>query len=201
MLCKSPANNCPSTGSKIHYSIRRIPQATGQTSNSRLELHSSTLTPTDQKRPRNSARAQKTSPGPQYLSHPKSLKSTLTHPSPSYRLGRHGQNLTLERTPPTIPRLVLRARSCHRPPRLPAQVGRRRPAPESARQHQEPRLETLAPRRRLRLRRSQSAASAREVGHRREGRRRRGGRVKSQGWPADHTVGHAGSGSDCDDGG
>src|SRR5271169_2838043 len=28
-----------STRSKIHYSIRRVPQATRQTSNSRLELH------------------------------------------------------------------------------------------------------------------------------------------------------------------
>src|SRR5271156_6961710 len=69
----------PSTGSKIHYSIRRVPQATGQTSNSRLDLHSSTLASTVQEKSRNSARVQKTSPGLQSLSHPKSLKFTLTH--------------------------------------------------------------------------------------------------------------------------
>ena len=80
------------------------------------------------------------------------------------RLGRYRQDITLQRTPPSIPRLVLRPRRLHRPSRLPAQVRRRRPSAKSSWQHQEPRQQTLTPRQRLRVRRPKSTAGAREVG-------------------------------------
>jgi hypothetical protein len=103
----------PSTGSKIHYSVRRVPQATGQTSNSRLELHSSTLTSTIQEKPRNSARAQKPSPGLQSLSHPKSLK---IHTNTSLPIIQAGLTRSKPHTRTNLPHNPPTGSTCARPP-------------------------------------------------------------------------------------